>query len=45
MNSLGKSTVGRLLADAIGRAFVDLDEIAGRYYAEVGQPVDALTER
>ena len=43
--AVGKSTVGRLLADSIGRTFVDLDEIAGGYYAEVDQPVDALIER
>ncbi len=41
----GKSVVGELLAEALGRKFIELDEIAGDYYEEVGQSVDRLVER
>lgn len=43
--AVGKSTVGALLAEATGRTFVDLDEVAGEYYNEFGQSVDALIDR
>lgn len=41
----GKSTLGRLLAEATGRRFVDVDEIGEPYYAEVGWTMDRLRER
>lgn len=43
--AVGKSTVGALLAEATGRTFVDLDEVADEYYNEVSQSVDALVDR
>ena len=41
----GKSTVGSLTADILGVPFVDLDEIGGAYYAEVGWSIDRLVRR
>lgn len=41
----GKSCVGEPLAELLGRNFIDLDQIAGDYYDEVGQSVDRFTER
>lgn len=41
----GKSTLGALVADLTARPFVDLDEVAGSYYEEVGWSVDRLVER
>lgn len=38
----GKSTVGALVAAALGRPFIDLDEVAAAYYEEAGQPLDDL---
>jgi hypothetical protein len=38
----GKSTVGRLLAPRLGRDFVDADEVAGPFYAEVGWSIERL---
>jgi shikimate kinase len=38
----GKSTVGRLLATALGRPFADLDEVGEAFYDEVGQPLSAF---
>lgn len=36
----GKSTIGPLLAASVGLPFVDLDEVADRYYSEVGMSLD-----
>ncbi|MGP7959214.1 shikimate kinase [Sanguibacter sp. A247] len=41
----GKSTIGGLLASALGRTLVDADEVGDRYYAEVGWSIDRLVER
>ncbi|WP_179951087.1 shikimate kinase [Xylanimonas oleitrophica] len=41
----GKSTLGALLASSLGAPFVDLDEVGGRYYAEVGWSLDRLRQR
>lgn len=41
----GKSTLGALLAERLVAAFVDLDEIGGRYYAEVGWSIARLARR
>ena len=43
--AVGKSTVGASLAAVLGVPFVDLDEVASDYYAEVGQGIDQLIER
>ncbi|HEX7195781.1 MAG TPA: shikimate kinase, partial [Candidatus Limnocylindria bacterium] len=42
MPTSGKSTVGRLVADRLGRRFIDTDELAGR---RIGMPVAAYIER
>ncbi|GIL37698.1 shikimate kinase [Phycicoccus sp. DTK01] len=41
----GKTTVGREVASMTDRPFVDLDEIADRYYAEVGWSLTRLRAR
>jgi shikimate kinase len=41
----GKSTVGALVAHRIGVPFVDVDEVAGPWYAEVGWGLERLTAR
>lgn len=41
----GKSVVRERLAEALGRNFIELDEIAGDHYEEVGQGVHRLVER
>lgn len=41
----GKSTVGAGVAAAVGREFVDLDAIAGPYYAEAGWSVARVRRR
>lgn len=40
----GKSTLGRLVAERVGRAFVDLDAVAEGYYREVGWSIARLRE-
>jgi adenylate kinase family enzyme len=32
----GKSTLGKLLADRVGRPTISLDELRWKYYAEIG---------
>lgn len=41
----GKSTLGEILAARLQRPFVDLDAVAGPYYAEVGWSIARLIER
>ena len=41
----GKSTLGALVAQRLGHPFVDLDDIAWAYCAEVGWDLDRLLER
>lgn len=41
----GKTTVGRILADRLSRAFVDIDDIAWTYTREVGWDLDRLLAR
>lgn len=41
----GKSTVGELAAGILGVPFVDLDDVGGPYYAEVGWSIARLVER
>lgn len=41
----GKSTVGRLTAALLDLPFVDLDDVGGTYYAEVGWSIDRLLQR
>ncbi|WP_277213549.1 shikimate kinase [Isoptericola croceus] len=41
----GKSTLGALVAERLGRSFVDIDAAADPYYAEVGWSIDRLVER
>ncbi len=41
----GKSTTGAALATLLDRPFVDVDELAGPYYAEVDQTVEQLIAR
>lgn len=41
----GKSTLGPLVARLLGLPFVDIDEIGGDYYAEVGWSIDRLVDR
>ncbi|CAN5783149.1 hypothetical protein BH18ACT2_BH18ACT2_18750 [soil metagenome] len=43
--AVGKSTVGSLLATRVGRPFIDLDEIAERYYDAAAMPVGELVDR
>ena len=43
--AVGKSTVGRLLAQATSRPFVDADERADRWYASVGWSTERLWDR
>jgi len=38
--AVGKSTVGPLLAARVSSSFVDLDEVAGRYYSEASMSLD-----
>ena len=41
----GKTTVGQEIASVTARPFVDLDAVAGRYYAEVGWGLARLRTR
>lgn len=41
----GKTTVGSLTAGILGVPFVDLDEVAPTYYAEVGWSIERLAQR
>jgi hypothetical protein len=41
----GKSTLGALVAERLGQPFVDVDDIAWSYCAEVGWNLDRLLER
>ncbi|WP_439644686.1 shikimate kinase [Demequina sediminicola] len=41
----GKTTMGIALAARLGTTFVDLDDVAGPWYAEVGWSVPRLVER
>lgn len=43
--AVGKSTVGIEVAARLHRPFVDLDEVACRYYCEAGQPIEQFLER
>ena len=43
--AVGKSTVGPLVARMLGLDFIDLDAIAGPYYVEADQPLEALQAR
>lgn len=42
---MGKSTVGELVAERLGLPFLDLDAVADRSYAEVGQGLDVFLRR
>lgn len=41
----GKTTIGSLTAGILGVPFVDLDEVAPAYYAEVGWSIERLVQR
>lgn len=41
----GKTTVGSLTAGILEVPFVDLDEVGGNYYAEVGWSIERLVQR
>lgn len=42
---VGKSTLGRILAERVGRSFVDLDAVADPYYQEVDWSIGRLRAR
>ena len=41
----GKTTAGSLAATILGVSFVDIDDVGGRYYAEVGWSIERLVRR
>lgn len=43
--AVGKSTVGPLVGVSLGLNFIDLDAVAGPFYVEAGQPLEAFEAR